>query len=158
MATEAAQRSQLHSVARQANVVAFRLVHTARHHFDQTTYHMQDDGLAVVLRVTDTPTEDTRDPWADVAAEPAPVRHTASSPATLSAYPNPVATPGVITLEVPEGTGYTFRLQDAQGRTVHTQALPQDTYTVPLAQLPAGVYLFTVESGTFRQVGRLVVQ
>ncbi|MFN7640663.1 MAG: T9SS type A sorting domain-containing protein, partial [bacterium] len=81
-----------------------------------------------------------------------------SRPGQVGVYPNPVATPGVITLEVPEGTGYTFRLQDALGRTVHTQVLPQDTYTVPLAQLPAGVYLFTVESGTFRQVGRLVVQ
>ncbi|MBX3103127.1 MAG: T9SS type A sorting domain-containing protein, partial [Bacteroidetes bacterium] len=56
------------------------------------------------------------------------------------------------------GEGYTFRLMDLNGRVVHTEALPAITWSVRLDALAPGVYVYTVENGSFRQSGRLVVQ
>ncbi|MBX3101694.1 MAG: T9SS type A sorting domain-containing protein [Bacteroidetes bacterium] len=141
-----------YTLRREAQLVQFRLVSTPRYHFAQSTYRTQDNGTAIVLRV--------------VAEHPAPLTETAAattSSGTMArketrVYPNPVSTPGIISLEVPEGEGYTFRLLDLNGRVVHTEALPAATWSVRLEHLAPGVYVYTVENGAFRQSGRLVVQ
>ncbi|MBX3102923.1 MAG: T9SS type A sorting domain-containing protein [Bacteroidetes bacterium] len=138
--------------SREAQLVQFRLVSTPRYHFAQSTYRTQDNGTAVVLRVVSSspPGEDLD---GGVETLPSPSHREGS----VKAYPNPVSTPGIITLEVPEGEGYTFRLLDLNGRVVHTEALPAATWSVQLEHLAPGVYVYTVENGTFRQSGRLVV-
>jgi hypothetical protein len=80
--------------------------------------------------------------------------------ATLTAYPNPAA--GVVQLRGPLVSGATaqVRLLDATGRCVVQQAGParQAAFNLPLAGVPAGLYLIEWLDGPTPYRTRLVVQ
>lgn len=143
-----------------AQLLHIQLVHSARYQYEESAYRSTDAGTVTVRRgAVATPATQPA-----VTAQPAPSAKTATPATTV--YPNPIATPGVLRLEVPAGEAVTFRLSDTQGRVVQLQQLEADVaqpglaaqYALPLQQLPAGTYLYTLEGSTFRRVGRLVVQ
>jgi hypothetical protein len=84
----------------------------------------------------------------------------ATEAATVVAYPNPAATTATLRGPLASGEAAAVRLLDATGRCVArlTGPVGQATFGLPLAGVPAGLYLIEWTAGTTRCHTRLVVE
>ena len=75
----------------------------------------------------------------------------------LRCYPNPVSGSNTITLTVSDDwKGSTLTLTNAMGQIAGSYQLQTSTYSVPLSQMPAGIYMLRVYNSKQQQVIRLV--
>lgn len=79
----------------------------------------------------------------------------------LSMLPNPASSDVRIDFNAPEQGAAMIQINNLLGQQVYTQALgnlKSGTVNVPVAQLPAGVYMVTVRCGNYTATERLVKQ
>jgi hypothetical protein len=81
---------------------------------------------------------------------------------SATAYPNPADDQLSIQFQAPVAGNYAIKLLSPNGQIVRTQSteavVGNAAVAIPVADLPAGVYLFQVQGTTGVQTGRVVIQ
>jgi hypothetical protein len=92
------------------------------------------------------------------AGAPALARSAAGAPAPLRVYPNPAR--GQVTVTSADSAARTVQLLDLRGRVLQTRRLAAATLTLPLDEVPAGVYVLRLLDGPGQTTAtrRLVVE
>lgn len=83
-------------------------------------------------------------------------------PATMLLYPNPVADVLHLNIQVEKAGNYWLYLYDANGKQLQQEALPllnaSNTVTIPMNELPGGVYLVRLSDGKRVKTQQIVKQ
>lgn len=94
--------------------------------------------------------------------EPATSVRTPNADFSASAFPNPADDQLNVQFQAPASGSYTTRLVSPNGQTVRTQLTSavrgNTTVRLDVADLPAGIYLFQVESAAGVETGRVVIR
>jgi len=82
---------------------------------------------------------------------------TVATPASFSVFPNPAKGSLIVTTaQIQRGT--TLTLTDAFGREVLNERMNSTTHTLAVGELPRGVYMVTLRSGTSKEAQRVVLE
>ncbi|MEZ4775758.1 MAG: T9SS type A sorting domain-containing protein [Bacteroidia bacterium] len=73
----------------------------------------------------------------------------------LHIYPNP--TSGIVTIELEKSAAFTVDLFDMKGKAIHRLSTRNDHLVMDVSELPAGLYILSVESEGRRMVKKLQV-